>query len=328
MRPLLLLILLASPLRAAGYEPGPGKLETKTIDKVVLRDAKRDKDLSVRVTYPIGEGPYPVLVFSHGLWGSRRGYTPLVTWWAAHGYVVLQPDHADSRLLGRTSRTEAMREWSERPGDVTFLLDSLGALEKQAPELKGKLDAKRIGVGGHSFGAHTSQLIGGATARALFGKRRSFRDARAKCVLLLSPQGRGGLFDEDSWKTMTTPALVLTGSEDGDPFGDPKKTPRWRLDPYELSPKGDKYKVWIDGAHHGLGGISGVGWRGAGPKDDAQVQVVRLAGLALFDAYVKGNKKAKAWLASDALAKATKAKVELDRKVEKVSAATAPSDRR
>jgi hypothetical protein len=57
------------------------------------------------------------------------------------------------------------------------------------------------------------------------------------------------------------------------------------------------------------------------------VQVVRLAGLALFDAYVKGDKSAKAWLASDALAKATKAKVEVDRKVE-VSAATAPSDRR
>lgn len=316
MRPLLPLLLLSALTFAADYEPGPGKLGTKTIDKVVLHDAKRDKDLFVRVTHPEGDGPYPVIVFSHGLWGSRRGYTPLVTFWAAHGYVVLQPDHPDSRLLGATNRMEAFRKWSERPADITFLLDSLAGLEMLAPALRGKLDAKRIGVGGHSFGAHTSQLIGGATARALGGKRRSFRDKRAKCVLLLSPQGRGGLLDEESWKTMITPALVLTGSEDGDPFGDPKKTPQWRLDPYELSPKGDKYKVWIDGAHHGFGGISGVGWRGAGPKDDEQVQVVRLAGLALFDAYVKGDAAAKAWLASDALAKATKAKVQLDRKLE------------
>ena len=57
-----------------------------------------------------------------------------------------------------------------------------------------------------------------------------------------------------------------------------------------------------------------VAWRGAGPKNEDQVKVVQLAGLALFDAYVKGNEAAKKWLATDALAKATKAKVRLERK--------------
>jgi predicted dienelactone hydrolase len=291
---------------APAYEPGAGKLGIATIEKLDLEDTKRGKTLQLRITYPRQKGPYPVLVFSHGLWGTRNGYRPLVTFWSAHGYVCIQADHADSRALGRMDRTRAFLQWSQRPRDVSFIFDSLAAIEAKAPALKGKLDKTRIGVGGHSYGAHTSQLIGGATARG-----RSFKDKRVRCVLLLSPQGRGALFGENAWKTMTTPSLVLTGSRDGDPFGDKRKTPEWRLDPYKLGPGPDKYMVWIEDAHHGLGGITGVNWRGAGPKNDDHVKIVQLAGLALFDAYVKENAAAKKWLASDALAKATKAEVKL-----------------
>ena len=48
---------------------------------------------------------------------------------------------------------------------MTFLLDSLDVLEEDVPALEGKLDRDRVGVGGHSLGAFTAQVVGGATLK-------------------------------------------------------------------------------------------------------------------------------------------------------------------
>jgi len=303
---LLTVLLLAAPVLAGDYKPQPGSHAVAVLETLEL------KGLPLRVTYPKESGKYPVIVFSHGLYGSKDGYQPLARFWAAHGYVCIQPTHPDSLQLGFQTRVQAMRAWEKRPRQVALVLDSLAAIEKK---IACRLDADRIGVGGHSFGAHTAQLLGGTTARG-----KSFADRRVKCVLLLSPQGKGTLFREDSWSTLTKPVLILTGSNDTGRNG---QRPEWRLDPYKYSPKGDRYLVWIEGAHHGFGGISGAKWRGAGPRNDEHVRIVRQASLAFFDAFVKGDWKAKAWLRAGKLA---------DRKVRcgnKVPAteSTAPADR-
>ena len=65
--------------------PGPFAVETVRYD---WHDAKRDRDVPVKIYYPkSGEGPFPVIVFSHGLGGSREGYAYLGDHWASHGYV-------------------------------------------------------------------------------------------------------------------------------------------------------------------------------------------------------------------------------------------------
>lgn len=308
---LVLLWAAAAAGERPAYTPGAAPALPIESHKFVLRDEARGKDLRVRATFPAKGGPYPVLVFCHGLYGSRDGYQPLVTAWAAAGYVCLQADHEDSRALGFKPQAQALRAWSSRPRDVRFLIDALATLPEKVAGLRGKIDAKRVGVGGHSFGAHTSMLIGGTK---LFAGARAvgFRDPRVKAVLLLSAQGKGRSLREESWKTMTLPALVLTGSRDTSPIND--TTPEQRTHPYKYAPAGDKYLVWIEGAHHGFGGISGVGWRGAGPKNDDHVAAVRLAGLAFLDAYVKGDDHARAWLQAGALKKATKAELRLEHK--------------
>jgi len=300
MAPLALcLLLLAAPYKTT---PGPSAVAQAALVEL--------DGLQLRVTWPKGEGKCPVLVFSHGLWGSRTGYEPLVRYWASFGYICLQPDHADSRALGRMQRNEAMMAWSRRPKQVTRLLDSFQAIEKEVPELKGRLDASRIAVGGHSYGAHTTQLVAGVRPYPF----KSFSDKRIKAFLLLSPQGAGGLFRGDSWKDVKRPVLVLTGSEDKSPFEPDKKNATWRLGAYENLPPGDKYLVFIDGAHHGFGGISGAKWRGSGPKIDDHVRIVQQTCLAFLDAHVRGDETAKKWLASDAPGTAWKSNVRYERK--------------
>jgi predicted dienelactone hydrolase len=292
---LLLLLLLGGP----AWRDAPGPREVAVVETIRLGT------FDVRVTYPKGDAPAPVLVFSHGLYGSKDGYQVLARFWASHGYAVIQPTHPDSLKEGFKGQAEAMQAWDERPKQISQVIDALATIEEKTGT---KLDRERIGVGGHSFGAHTSMLVGGAVAYpGLLSKGTSFRDPRVKATLLISPQGVGGIFRNDSWKEYPVPALVITGSLDTSPINDTK--PENRLDPYNLGPAGKMHLVWIEGAHHGFGGISGARFKGAGPPDEGQVWVVEQASLAFLDAFVKGDEAAVKWLAEGELGKTDRAKV-------------------
>ena len=60
----------------------------------------RGEDLRVRVSAPDTGNELPIIVFSHGSGSSLEGYGPLADFWAAHGFVVIQPTHLDSRTVG------------------------------------------------------------------------------------------------------------------------------------------------------------------------------------------------------------------------------------
>ena len=180
------------------------------------------------------------------------------------------------------------------------MLDSFDELEAQVPGLKGKLDRRHIGVGGHSFGANTAQLIGGAKAYLpLAGGEKSFTDDRASAVLLMSGQGPGEMLTEKSWQDFRRPMLVMSGSADG-----PTRTghpAEWRKQPYELSPPGDKYLVWISGLDHGYGGITGGNLSGRNQPNDDHIRYTKIATLAFWDAYLKDSQPARAFLKSNQL---------------------------
>ncbi len=143
---------------------------------LTLHDAARNRDVPLKIYYPQTTGPnrFPILIFSHGAGGSKDGYAYLSRYWAANGYVVLNPTHlgSDKSLLkpGRPFyNLRAMRQMVNvkanlvnRPKDITFLLDSLPQLEDRVPALKGRMDPTRVGMGGHSFGAYTCMAVAGA----------------------------------------------------------------------------------------------------------------------------------------------------------------------
>ena len=131
------------------------------------------------------------------------------------------------------------------------------------------------------------------------GGARSFEDKRVTAVVLLSGQGPGEMLTEKSWAHFARPMLVMTGSRDG-----PTRTghpAEWRKKPYELSPLGDKYLVWVDGLDHGYGGITGVSFNPRNKPNADHVAWTKIVTLAFWDAYLKQSQEARAYLESGEL---------------------------
>jgi predicted dienelactone hydrolase len=308
-----------------GYNLAPGPHAVSEVSDLVLHDAKRSKDLHVRIFYPSDAGPYPVIVFSHGAGGSQDCCDALTRHWATYGYITIQPTHDDSAVQRRNSGeenirfTQAVRDalnkprlWESRPQDISFVLDSLSALKNRVPGLVGIMDAERIGVGGHSMGSYTAEAIAGAVVDLPGHPGSNFADPRVKAVLALSPQGPGqfGLNDH-SFDRISLPYLGMTGSLDS--LG-PKASPAWHKIPFERSQPGDKYHVFIEGANHS----SFITARTLSPNHAAQGEAIlgytNSAALAFWDAYLKNDVRAKQYLESDTLEKSSHAAAKLSRR--------------
>src|SRR5260370_18275561 len=68
-------------------EMGPAPVEVAP--EMVLRDKKRDKDLPLFITHPQGDGPFPVIIFSHGAGATGKHYEALLKFWSTNGYISI-----------------------------------------------------------------------------------------------------------------------------------------------------------------------------------------------------------------------------------------------
>ena len=295
-----------------GYNLAPGSHTVTEVSDLVLHDAKHTKDVHVRVFYPAEFGKYPVIIFSHGAGGSQTCCESLTQHWASYGYVTIQPTHDDSAVQRRNGGEEdirfpqavrdALRKpalWESRPEDISFVIDSLSALQDRIPGLQGKIDAERIGVAGHSMGSFTAEAIAGARIDLPGHSGATFADPRVKAVLCLSPQGPGQFgLTEHSFDAISLPYLGVTGSLDS--LG-PLASPAWHKVPFDRSAEGDKFHVFIEGANH----MSFVTARTVSTKTVSQGEAIlnytNSAALAFWDAYLKNDAGAKGYLGSNRL---------------------------
>ncbi|HEX8153701.1 MAG TPA: alpha/beta fold hydrolase [Thermoanaerobaculia bacterium] len=237
------------------YRVDAGPNAVGAIPLATLRDAARNKELEMSIEYPTKAGPHPLIIFSHGFGGSSRGYVGLSSYWASYGYVVIKPTHADSgtaqtlREAAEVWETQTAADHRNRVQDVRFIIDSIDALEAKYPELKGKIDRERIGVGGHSYGALTAVMIAGAKTFEQSGASSRQTDARVDAIVAMSPQGPEANIGltEQSWDEIQIPALFMTGTGDRGPGG---REPSWRREPFERAAAGDKWFISIPGAQH------------------------------------------------------------------------------
>jgi predicted dienelactone hydrolase len=304
-------------------EPGP--YTVAEVEDLVLHDMNRGKDVHVRIFYPNDSGKYPVIVFSHGAGGSQSCCDGLTRHWATYGYVTIQPTHDDSALQRRNQGEEnirfmqAVRDalkkpalWESRPLDISYVLDALRSLENRVPGLVGKIDADRIRVGGHSMGSYTTEAIAGALIDLPGHSARSFADPRVKAVLCLSPQGPGQFgLTEHSFDQISLPYMGMTGSLDS--LG-PIASPAWHKTPFDRSQPGDKYHLFIEGANHMSFITSRTLLPGKAQQGGAIFDYTNSASLAFWDAYLKGDARAKSYLQSSALEKSSHGAVKLSRR--------------
>jgi predicted dienelactone hydrolase len=252
-------------------EPGTATTDVVpvvSVKPVVLSAPGRGVDLHVRVSAPVTGSELPIIAFSHGYGSSLDGYGPLAHFWAAHGFVVIQPTHLDSRKVGLPPgdpRTPQI--WRSRVEDMKRILDHLELLEAAVPGLSGRLDRSRIAAAGHSFGGQTAGiLLGLRVLDPENNEGEDLSDSRIKAGVLLATAGQGGAdltpfaaenfpwLRNPSFADMTTPALVVAGAHDNLPLT--VRGPDWMTDPYFLSP-GSKSLLTLYGAEHSLGGIVG-----------------------------------------------------------------------
>ena len=266
-------------------------------------DAARDRDVPAKIYFPKeGAGPCPVIIFSHGLGGSREHYEYLGRHWAGCGYVSVHLQHVGSdaawwkgqppgevpkAMLGATLDP---RNAANRPKDVSFAIDQLTALNGDAGSpLHGRLDMKRLGVAGHSFGGFTSMAIAGQD----FGPAQ-WAEPRVKAVIQMSaPVARPAVRDR-AYAKITTPVFHMTGTRDDSPIGETKADER-RIPFDKMTAAETCLVIFKDGDHMIFSGRPGLD--AERKKQDAVFQEIICAGsTAYWDARLRDDAAAQAWL--------------------------------
>lgn len=253
--------------------PPPAAYTVRIADPSSLYDATRSRSIPYRVYYPSGyTGKAPVVIVAHGGTGAPLSHQNALTYLgralAGAGYVAVHPNF--------TSTTPRV----DRPLDVRFVLDRIGAGTLAVPGFPGTLDPARVGVAGHSWGAYTTLVVGGATTDlGGFGT-----DTRPKAFLGLSPQGVGQFgFTEGSWAGMTRPTYTMFGELEADGSTGQFFAEMWRRQPYEGMPGGNKFVSILPGADHDAFG------NGTSANDLVTQAFVAAQAVAFFDTYVKGG---------------------------------------
>ncbi len=274
--------------RAAKIPTSPA-VSIVSVSPVTLSSPGRVVNLQVRITAPRTGKNLPIIILSHGHGNSNYlsslyGYGPLVNFYAAHGFIVIQPTHLDSKSLKLNPMgPEGPTYWRSRMQDIKCILDQLGAIENLVPEIKGRMDKGRVAIVGHSLGAFTAGMVLGEQVIDRNGVVVDMSDPRIKTGVLLSAPGNGldltPMFAKafadyhPNFSTMKKPALIIAGDKDSS-AQETFHGPEWHTDPYRLSPA-PKCLLTIINAEHNLGGISGYDAAEAKDENPERVALIQ-----------------------------------------------------
>ncbi len=277
-------------------KPGPDAVAEITAE---WQDATRKRAVPVKIYYPkLATAPCPVIVFSHGLGGSRDGYSYLGQHWASYGYLVVHVTHIGSDTSvwkGQQNPLAAMRNAAldpqnalNRQKDIAIVLDELTRLNDDDKALKGRMHMNRVGIAGHSFGSFTTLVAAG------MGSPLNQPEPRMKAGIAISSPVFG---NKEAYPLIyagiKTPLLHITGAKDFI-----EDTADLRRVPYDNIRNADQYLVTFKDADHMV--FSGKRLTGKALPGDATINNDTLiCTTAFWDAYLRDDPAAKKWLAGD-----------------------------
>ncbi len=277
-------------LAAALPMPGVDRVQAH---ELAWDDTTRQRQVLARLYLPAqARGPVPLVVFSHGIGGSRNGYTYLGKHWAAQGYASLHLQHAGSdralwggnplTLLNRLQDAASDAEAIDRAVDWRFALDQV-----LAGPLGQHIDAQRIVAAGHSYGANTTLLVAGAQVRR-DGRLIDLRDARVRAAVLISAPPFYGESDPAAiLRHVRVPTLHVTSTADDIRIPGYYSGVKDRTDVFDAT--GSQHKalaVFKDGSHSIFTDRLGTGGAELNPKVKA---ATRELAVAFFGWVLKGE---------------------------------------
>lgn len=216
----------------------------------------------------------PIVIFSHGFHGCATQSGFLLNAFAAAGYLVVAPNHADASCGGGHANATDPPEhafdqpalWDEatyrgRANDIRRLIDAL----RTDPAWQGRIDWTRLGLAGYSLGGYTMLGLGGAWP--------GWRLDGVKAVLALAPYVQPFLVRR-TLGGLVAPVMYQGGTLDFE-------INPWlgkRAGAYESSP-GPKYYVEMQQAGHSA-------WTDQRRVDP---QTIGRYGVAFLNRYVLGS---------------------------------------
>lgn len=262
------------PARASAPHKGPYAVGFR---RLRLYDAARRRRLVTEIRYPavglasggdrvgarreINGGPYPLVVFAHGYAVTPGLYARLMRAWTRAGYVVAAPvfPYENANAPGGPRRSDLPNQ----PRDVRFVISQILARNAAAQGyLSGLVNARRIGVSGHSDGGVTALAAG-------FDPRQ--RDPRISAGVILS----GALIGTSAHTPGPHPPALLAVHGTGDTTNPLNATTR-----YFAEARRPKFFLRLFGAEH-LPPYT---------RQQPQLGVVERVSTAFFDRYLKGKR--------------------------------------
>jgi pimeloyl-ACP methyl ester carboxylesterase len=224
------------------------------------------------------------IAFSHGASSSPRKYDMLARQWCAAGFDVWAPMHVDSTEHPRNWEFAGLASWEARLEDMRALSDDIG---------------EPLVAAGHSYGALTALVMGGAEGTAPEALSVPLRDQWTRCVVALSPPPPiKGLIEPEGYGGLAVPALIQTGDRDEMP-GWPSTPEGWRLHlpAFErASSNGERYLLVLEGVDHYFGGAICEPDRETMPQYDELTIAAELSTLFLAAYFPQAHSGARARL--------------------------------
>ncbi len=260
--------------KPAGPPYGVGLTTLRLVDgsrRITLPNGSTEpRALVTYVRYPLGRGPFPLIIFGHGYTLTPAPYASLLQAWTRAGYVVAAPvfplENADAP--GGPNEADLVNQ----PRDMSFVITRLLAANVQpGGPLSNMIDPNHVAVAGHSDGGETALAV---------AYDRYYRDPRVSAAVILSGAKIPGVGGFD-FPPGSPPLLATQGT------ADTINPPSFTYDFYDAA-QPPKYLLRLLGAPH------------LDPYTTAQPQlgIIERVTTAFLDLYVKGSQPAAARLAS------------------------------
>jgi dienelactone hydrolase len=261
------------PHRSTPAWAGNAELPSRTLVTTILYPASGPTGGSARTgaTPDKSAGPFPLIVFAHGLGGTPQDYINVLRAWASEGFVVAAPlfPLSNADVHGGPDAGDVVNQ----PEDMSYVIDAVLSDSLQPSGTLSRLvDPKEIGAAGHSNGAVTTLGLVANTC---------CYDSRVKAAIVMAGTTEG--FPPGHYQFSEAPPLLLVhGTAD-------------QLIPYRSAPliyneaRGPKGLLTLEGGSHDA----------AGGQDPRSASTVIRTTTDFFAAYLTGNRAAHSRLSAD-----------------------------